>query len=238
MKYARQLRELHARCLNDAGFRLDVLGYSNEMSVVHETTNGQGEGENTYGNIQSEHRSIPNGSLNSQYHGDTTTPTNHNESERQHSSSNSIIRPSHIPPEYNNQPTSHPHPPQLSIATPNYQSNHDNTLTPPPGSNDVILTPTYQPQQSHHMPYPHPPSTNSDDELSLISHTLLGQQFLEMDRVISFDDTTFVLDCMGGVAGGNALNGDAGGGWAPAAGHPPGGLQEGAAVGGEYTGGS
>ncbi|PGH17460.1 hypothetical protein AJ79_01060 [Helicocarpus griseus UAMH5409] len=50
------------------------------------------------------------------------------------------------------------------------------------------------------------PISSSEDELSLISHALLGQQFLEMDRVISFDDTTFALS---GAVGG-AVSGDLG----------------------------
>lgn len=33
-----------------------------------------------------------------------------------------------------------------------------------------------------------------DDELTAMSNTLLGQQFLEMDRVITFDGTNFAMD--------------------------------------------
>lgn len=240
MKYARQLRELHERCSNDSEFQLDVFGYSNEMSFVHEKGNNHGE-ENTHGNYPpTEIRSMPNSTSNNGHHVDTTTNSNQNELERQLTNSNNLLQPTHIPPEYSNQPTSHPHLPRLSIA-PNYPTNRDNTLTPPPGSSDVILTPTYPPQQSHHMAYPHhqhtipPPSATSDDELSLISHTLMGQQFLKMDRVISFDDTTFVLDCMGGGAGGGGESGQIGGAWAPA---PPAVPQETGAVGAEYGDGA
>lgn len=238
MKYVRQLRELHERCLNDSEFRLDVLGYSNEMSFVHEKGNNHGV-ENTYGNDASaEFRSIPNSTSNNGHHKNRNTATNQNGPKRQLTNSNNLLQPTHIPPEFNSRPTSHPHRPRLSISS-NYPSNRDNTLTPPPGSNDVILTPTYPPQQPYHIPNPHhphqhhtvpPPSGSSDDELSLISHTLMGQQFLEMDRVISFDDTTFVLDCMGG-GGGGAQNGEIDGAWVPA---PSVGPQETSAVGAEY----
>jgi hypothetical protein len=33
-----------------------------------------------------------------------------------------------------------------------------------------------------------------EDELTVMSNVLLGQQFLEMDRVITFDGTNFAID--------------------------------------------
>lgn len=59
----------------------------------------------------------------------------------------------------------------------------------------------------------------------------MGQQFLEMDRVISFDDTTFGLNCMNG--GGGGQNGQIGSAWAPPP-PPPAGTQETGTVGGDY----
>lgn len=38
------------------------------------------------------------------------------------------------------------------------------------------------------------PGEMMDDELTAMSHVLLGQQFLEMDRVITLDGTDFDID--------------------------------------------
>lgn len=38
------------------------------------------------------------------------------------------------------------------------------------------------------------PGEIMDDELTAMSHILLGQQFLEMDRVITLDGTDFDID--------------------------------------------
>lgn len=40
-------------------------------------------------------------------------------------------------------------------------------------------------------------SVSVDDELTAMSNTLLGQQFLEMDRVITYDGTNFAIDLDG-----------------------------------------
>jgi hypothetical protein len=233
IKYARQLRELHERCTNDAEFRLDVLGYSSEMSFVHERDDAHEDGNRYKNDVAVESRNTPNGDLNNGY-----TAINQGEPEPQLRVPNSLLQSAHIPPElsdHNNnqnppsltthQPTSHPHPRQ-QLTTAHYPNTRDNTLTPPPGSGDILLPSTpYPAQQRTHLSHPHhyhqhsipPPSASSDDELSLISHTLMGQQFLEMDRVISFDDTTFVVDCMGGGAaagvGGGGQNEEIEAGW-------------------------
>lgn len=92
----------------------------------------------------------------------------------------------------------------------------DQGLRPPLDYQRYGFTPAEASKQMHQNLSPgmvSMPETASDD-LAVISHSLLGQQFLEMDRVISFDDVDFAVDMLGAPVNGNGWsNGGAANGY-------------------------
>ena len=207
------------------------------MSSVHESNISQKNRNSHENDGRPEPSGAPNSKRTNECQEESTITSNG--SERRPAVPNGMTASPQSLPNFTNQhspfPNTHQatsplHPQPLRLATVNYPSNSDNPYptSHPSSANDMVLpSPPYPNQQTHPatprldisyqaQPRHTIPSTasGSDDELSMISHTLLGQQFLEMDRVISFDDTTFVLECMGG----GAQNGDIGASWADAGG--------------------
>ncbi|KAK2808450.1 hypothetical protein FQN50_004658 [Emmonsiellopsis sp. PD_5] len=217
MKYCQQLRDLYKKCTDDPGFRLDVLGYSSEIGLSDSSSTD----------------TVKDDRMNrepAQSQNDTQTYPHNSRPEAAPISPGSQSSPSlsSLPATGSASITAHPptlplgngthHPNKLNSGISTLQ--HKTSSISPPQARDLayprLSTTTQFPPRYQHQPPDLP--TNKEDELSLISHVLLGQQFLEMDRVISFDDTTFVLDDMSvtinGAAGAGAGTGTVeGGGW-------------------------
>ncbi|KAK2746163.1 hypothetical protein FQN55_005792 [Onygenales sp. PD_40] len=245
MKYCQQLRDLYKKCTDDPGFRLDVLGYSSEIGLSDSSSNDISDStEDVRINTES---TQPRDATQTYPH--TQRPEAALISPESQSSPSVSSLPAPTGRSINSQP------PPLPTGNGNYPPNKlDTSISPlqhraasispsqtrglssyPPLSTTTRPSSQLPPQYQHqHQPADLP--TNKEDELSLISHVLLGQQFLEMDRVISFDDTTFVLDdmTMNGAAGAGGVDG---GGWG-GSGSARGGVvgEEGMGGGGGYRG--
>jgi len=99
-----------------------------------------------------------------------------------------------------NQPTYHPE--QATSASNLSHFNHSQrtpvaypALSSPTTARNLYDTPVFHPNAQYQ-----PGSTPREDELAIISNALLEQQFMEMDRVITFDEADWALD-MGRWAG-------------------------------------
>jgi len=63
--------------------------------------------------------------------------------------------------------------------------------TPSPTTGRPMLRPPSMSHTFNNLPFEHFPQ---NDELTAISHTLLGNEFMELDRIITLDGTDFSLD--------------------------------------------
>jgi hypothetical protein len=183
-KYALELEELHARCLSDANYRMDNFGYSDESSnSVSPATVPRHEGS-----ASSQSSQVRRQSFNHRPAETTSPPTRPSNTNRRRSlyahrqSFSSASGPFNAPQNGRLQPLEmHP------MASPSNGMRIDpleggSTGGNPGGINNSGLV---------NMNYP---GEIMDDELTAMSHILLGQQFLEMDRVITLDGTDFDID--------------------------------------------
>ena len=183
-KYSFHLKELHAKCVNEENVGSDLLGYPDVGGLLPPL-------------------SIPNihiSSLGQTFQGNITgTPKDIN-----HSNRPSL---SHHPSANTRSPSMTSHRlPQQNVSTPTtaaLSSEFANTYVSPGGTIHPMTSSSKNLESDHfsgllpiNISNPSFMGQNSavetvEDELTAMSNLLLGQQFLEMDRVIPFDGTNF-----------------------------------------------
>ena len=175
--YASQLRTLHEKCVADPRFRVDVLGYST-YPFDHTKANSFGAaGEGV--------REPRNGAVSNEDSGRYT-------GQGAQQSETTFHAPEDRPPRFS--PPSPPLQPPSTLQAP--------ASLDVERSVQVSSRATPQDNLREHYSAMSLPSRNgveSADELSAISHMLMDQQFMEMDRVISFDDMMFTAQTAGGT---------------------------------------
>lgn len=192
-QYAMQLESFHTSFLNNPQFCMNVLGYSQDSA-------GRTV-DSLLPSIYSTSPTSPNTvSSPAQYqHQRTTSFCNKNQRPRTNGSSvqsNHTQRPAGMSdPRYPVETSS----PQNTVRTPrgsittlgNHEwQNYHNSQSMGTGSNIQVPHNNMQPTIDYD-------SVSVDDELTAMSNALLGQQFLEMDRVITYDGTNFAIDLDG-----------------------------------------
>jgi hypothetical protein len=186
--YSLQLQELHAKCMSDESFGRDMLGYS---------------------------ESIPNTNVGGLLP-PLRIPTSRNGSQARQSQRNIRESPPNGNPRHETDLSQYP---SERDASTNMNLNrflgHPQENIPAPVSGTASSDPPFSydsldsgmarmPSPSRNMatnPFPGMPSNdmwnssliveNAEDGLTAMSNMLLSQQFLEMDRVITFDGTDF-----------------------------------------------
>ena len=185
-KYALKLEELHARCMTDKNYRMDIFGYSDETPKSTGSSGSPSAVSRHDASPSSQSSHVRTQSLN-QHTAETTGAT--------HRSSFSHGRPmypiqSQSSPAgpFNPQSGRLPSVDRHNMVSPssgmrmNLTEGGNRTGSTPGGmSNPGLMNMNY-------------PGEMMDDELTAMSHVLLGQQFLEMDRVITLDGTDFDID--------------------------------------------
>ena len=175
-KYALKLEQLHTRCSTDRNYRMDIFGYSDETP---KSTGSSGSPPTV-----------------SRYEASPSSQTSHvrTQSFNQHhadgAGASAIPAFNQGPPMYpiqsQSSPTGHfnnAHPGRLPSMDMHNLSSPTNVRMNPVegGSNPGLMNINY-------------PGEIMDDELTAMSHILLGQQFLEMDRVITLDEADFNIE--------------------------------------------
>lgn len=175
-KYALQLQKLHAKCVEEPDFAIEILCYSGALP-------GMGP-ENIHNSI-----TLPRRTINAQ-------------SARYKNSMADI----HSPPQgltRRRQSTAAP----LRRDSENYRAQQSPASSNSPGARtiygshntDRLNATSPSTTLANHMlnssmtgmPYT---NENIEDELAMMSNDLLGQQFQQMDRVITYDGTDFAFD--------------------------------------------
>jgi hypothetical protein len=183
-KYALKLEELHTRCSTDKNYRMDIFGYSEETP---KSTASDGSpatvaryeaspsSQSSHGRTQTYQPIDAAGSsaMQSFNHGRSLYPIQSQSS------------PGPFPsPQAGRLPALDMH----NITSPVSAMR----MNPIEGGTHAGNTPGGMGNQGLiNMNYP---GEIMDDELTAMSHILLGQQFLEMDRVITLDGTDFTID--------------------------------------------
>jgi hypothetical protein len=172
-KYFSQLNDIYDKCQNDTTFKLDVLGYSNEIEWTGRPVRQQR-------NINQASASHIEASISASHDPAIRLPSRGpgNQPSAQHSTN--------MPPYGGDAPTGgFPHHPQpigsrrpdiLNPADVNLEigQHHQMALNPVPA----------------HLSY----NTGSPDELTAVTSILLDQQYSEMDRIISLNNAYFASD--------------------------------------------
>jgi hypothetical protein len=186
-KYASLLHRMHERCANDSRFRIDVLGYANElrdvnMASTHVTTTDQevtsdeeaavvvlekNNQQQTRGN--SSHIQVPE---TQDVPGSREHPDNGNQA-RKSTRSTGCDEPFPPAEELPTPQSLHPEPAQFSINQGSYPIMHPTNVPAVP--RDDIGT----------------------DDFTYISQMFLNQQFLDRDRVICYDEGMFAANMDG-----------------------------------------
>lgn len=184
-KYALKLEELHARCMADKNYRMDIFGYSDETP---KSTGSSGSPPTVRyeASPSSQSSHVRTQSFNQHPADATGAPArpsfNHGRPMYPIQSNTSPAGP------FNPQGGRLPSVDRHSIASPTSTMR----MNPIEGGNRAGSTPGAMSNAGLiNMNYP---SEMMDDELTAMSHILLGQQFLEMDRVITLDGTDFDID--------------------------------------------
>ena len=190
-QYAMQLESFHTSFLNNPQFCINVLGYSQESgsnvdSLLPFTLTAFPTSPNT---VQSpfQHQRIANfhnAKSRAQANGSTTQATNI-------AHQPAVMNDARYPIEASS--------PQNAVRTPRgsivnlgnheWQNFHNSQMMGGPSG--------LQASQNNIAPNIDYDSVSVDDELTAMSNALLGQQFLEMDRVITYDGTNFAIDLDG-----------------------------------------
>ncbi|OBT98730.2 hypothetical protein VE01_03288 [Pseudogymnoascus verrucosus] len=204
-KYFNQLNDIYNKCIIDRSFKLDVLGYSNEIEwtgkrvVSRDSQNGHGvrEGDgrdasevetaridaamSTNGDHQSAQvRHVPGMSPFQRRPSDA--PAYMGVSSLNDSSSDIPQQPVHS---LHSEPSSAYHPSQFMDAQgPGILNSSDGN------SNNAANNPMMLNSPSARMGY----NTGSPDELTAVTSILLDQQYSEMDRIISLNNAYFASD--------------------------------------------
>lgn len=181
-KYAMKLEELHTRCSTDKNYRMDIFAYSDETP---KSTGSSGSPPTV-----------------SRYDASPSSQSSHVRTQSfQHSAdaSGASARPG-----FNHGRPLYPIPSQTSPAG-SFNPAQGGRLPPVDMHNmtsprSVRMNPV-EGGSNNPGGIPNPalmnvnyPGEIMDDELTAMSHILLGQQFLEMDRVITLDGTDFDID--------------------------------------------
>jgi hypothetical protein len=186
--YSLQLQGLHAKCMSDESFGRDMLGYSESIPNTNfggllpplgiPTSRNESQARQNQWNIR---ESPPNGSPKhkrnlSQYPSERQTPTNIN--------LNRLLGypQENIPAPVSGAASSDP---EFS-----YGSLHSGMACMPSSSQNTA-TNTLPGMPSDDVWNSSLIVENAEDGLTAMSNMLLSQQFLEMDRVITFDGTDF-----------------------------------------------
>ena len=172
-KYAGLLRRMHERCMNDLSFRIDVLAYANELAV--DSINSP-QVANT-------------GQEDTSDEEDIMARTEENTRRRK------LKKPNHVRiPEVQDvakdRMTGHegPFPPTNELSTPI-------SIDPTPVQLPVNQQ-SYPLMQPSNVPVM-PGNDIAPDEFTYISQMFLNQQFLDRDRVISYDEGMFAANMDG-----------------------------------------
>lgn len=159
-KYAAGLRELHARCLSDKGFRVNVAAYTTEIDYMTTTTTARARSSHGGGQQQ----------------------------QQQHT-------------RWEQQRQSDTEPPRHERALDGgYQPLGQMHMSEQPGTSPTVSSAT---AAGPGMVPPHGPDVMSMvDILGVSPQTLLDQEFMDLDRIISFDDGTMFAATLDGSGGG------------------------------------
>jgi hypothetical protein len=193
-RYGLRLQELHTKCLNDASFCVDILGYSDTTS--EHNVGGLPPNQLTQADFETFSPRLPRNNT-----GECAATGSHDHRE------DFRLYP-HVVTSSPNISSNSNHGHRHYIASP--PNSILNQLEPPYGSqglgmdsrvtasNDMMgngITGDRIPSMENTglMNMNHGSET-IEDELSAMSHSLLGQQFLELDRVITLEGTDFDFD--------------------------------------------
>ncbi|KFY17139.1 hypothetical protein V492_00872 [Pseudogymnoascus sp. VKM F-4246] len=185
-KYAGLLRRMHERCTNDPSFRIDVLAYATELGADSanspQATNQ--DPEDTSDEEDIEVRAEENGrrlTVNQTNQGQNPEVRDASKSEEQEANGHQANKSSRPTGREGFQPT-------------------DELPTP----TSIDPTPVQLPINQHSYPLMQPPNVPvmpradmAPDEFTYISQMFLNQQFLDRDRVISYDEGMFAANMDG-----------------------------------------
>ncbi|KAH6891519.1 fungal-specific transcription factor domain-containing protein [Thelonectria olida] len=187
--YADHLRDLHCRCVADPNFSVDVLGYSTIVSSQNTvpTRGGFTQHHGTSQRTQPQQRNEPDEqggwyALRQQQHQRLDSFTQGGSEAR---ASSTILA-------QNFNMTESPNRLEEDNSTRNL-NNNENPTSAQPNSGAAQTAEDIPPDTLTPMGY----GTSQgapNDELSAISYTLLDRSFMDMDRVISFDDMLFSMN--------------------------------------------
>ena len=203
-KYFSQLNDIYNKCEIDQTFKLDVLGYPNEIEWTGKRTPSRenesshclrggvqrdvGEQDNRSNGVISRRHDYPSVSF---HHVQEMPPLQRRQSTGLEYSREAVLNStsSDVPQPHlhglRSEPSSMPHssqfvdPPEPVVLN----SGDENSITEPHHS--MMLSP-----ESSRMSY----STGSPDQLTAVTSILLDQQYSEMDRIISLNNAYFASD--------------------------------------------
>lgn len=189
-QYAMQLESFHTSFLNNPQFCMNVLGYSQESgsnvdSLLPFTLTAFPTSPNTV-QSPSQHQRPPNFQK-----ANSRAQANGSASQANAPHSLAGMNDTRFPVETTS--------PQNAVRTPRGSivnlGNHEWQNFHNPQA--MGLSSGIQASQNNVPPNIDYDSVSVDDELTAMSNALLGQQFLEMDRVITYDGTNFAIDLDG-----------------------------------------
>lgn len=172
--YALQLSQLHQRCLNDAKFKLNILGYLRMSSDLEQggLFPASHPPLSSYAPLEEDGQQAPETNTASTTYNigqDLHSMPRQAQRLRQPSASAQFNGPSGWPSQYGSEsPGTNL---MVNMASPNGMEDPNSGAMGINFGGEMV-----------------------DDELSAMSHILLGQQFMDMDRVITLDGTNFAID--------------------------------------------
>lgn len=194
-RYVQQLNALHARCVHDEHYHVDPLEYTTEMdhfasglessnSVLDEGSNEAPDESSTQGADAHELSQEANNTNHVQE--PEQMPQQHYPENQQIPRPTDMARPTATPVEY----------PRMQEPFP--QQNIPHAINNPVTASGIVPYPTsHSPESSRAFPQ-HQGGTGTG-EVTLISQMLMNQQFLDLDRVISYDEGMFGSEFEGGT---------------------------------------
>lgn len=170
-KYSQKLTQFHTQCANDESFRISVLGYTSDID--HVTSRGRPGPTNESANIAAARAAAA--------HKSQAGPRG----------AQAGIAPGSLTPG------------GFRPGQPGFPGPQVAPLSFPPGPPNALpvaspIGPNNLPGLTRPAPFPHRGSTGSG-ELGAISQVFMDQQFMDMDRVISYDDGVFGTEYEGGA---------------------------------------
>lgn len=170
-KYVQKLNDLHTRCVADEQYRIDPLGYTAEMDHVAPGTETLDGAPGGYGPARQVGLNYVGPSDQIRYQHD---PEAHHIQRQPELTSTVSLDLSRVQEPYSSQ------------NIPQY------TMSPATGSQFAHFPTSSSPDNSGTLPREHRNRGGSTTgEVGMIYQTLMDQQFLDLDRVISYDDGMF-----------------------------------------------